>query len=130
MRNRAMETMRSIQKRKDGDEVKDVENAQPKRKSHKEEWWGHIGASAWEEWYGSEMESWRVRIAHAAPGHSEKKARWVSKATSRNDADDGPASPAATKSNATVSADVCCHATTAVTNHFETFRKILSNWVR
>ena len=46
MRNRAMETMRSIQKRKDSDEVKDVENAQPKRKSHKEEWWGHIGVSA------------------------------------------------------------------------------------
>ena len=32
MRNRAMESMRSTQKRKDGDEVEDVENAQPKRK--------------------------------------------------------------------------------------------------
>lgn len=30
MRNRAMESMRSTQKRKDGDEVEDVENAQPK----------------------------------------------------------------------------------------------------
>ena len=32
MRNRAKENMRSTQKRKDGDEVEDVENAQPKRK--------------------------------------------------------------------------------------------------
>ncbi|KAK2563382.1 hypothetical protein P5673_013078 [Acropora cervicornis] len=30
MQNRAMESMRSIQKRKEGDQVKDVENAQPK----------------------------------------------------------------------------------------------------
>ncbi|PFX17832.1 hypothetical protein AWC38_SpisGene17811 [Stylophora pistillata] len=32
MRNRAMESMHSTQKRKEGDEVEDVENAQPKRK--------------------------------------------------------------------------------------------------
>ena len=32
MRSRAKEYMRSTQKRKDGDEVEDVENAQPKRK--------------------------------------------------------------------------------------------------
>ena len=41
----------------------------------------------------------------------------------RYDANDGPASPAATESNATVSADVCFHATAAVKNHFEAFRK-------
>ena len=41
---------------------------------------------------------------------------------------DGPASQAATESNAAVSADVCCYATTAVTNHFKAFRKTkLSN---
>ena len=32
MRNRAMESMRSTQKREEGDEVEDVGNAQPKRK--------------------------------------------------------------------------------------------------
>ena len=42
MRNRAMESMRTTQKRNQGDEDKDVENA-PKPKKNKKEWWGHSG---------------------------------------------------------------------------------------
>ena len=44
MRNRAMESMRTTQKRNQGDEDKDVENA-PKPKN-KKEWWGHSGLPA------------------------------------------------------------------------------------
>ena len=127
MRNRAMESMRSTQKREEGDEVEDVGNAQPKRKVTRKSGVDTVAQSRWQNWYGSEMESWRVETARAAPRRGEKKARWVSKATSRNDINDGLASPAATESNATVSADVCCHATTTVTNHVEAFRKTLSN---
>ena len=42
MRNRAMESMHTTQKRNQGDEDKDVENA-PKPKKNKKEWWGHSG---------------------------------------------------------------------------------------
>ena len=41
MRNRAVESMRTTQKRNEGDEDKDVEIA-PKPKD-KKEWWGHSG---------------------------------------------------------------------------------------
>lgn len=70
MRNRAMESMRTTQKRNQGDEDKDVENA-PKPKKNKKEWWGDSGIPTWEEWYGSEMESWRIGIAQAAPSSVE-----------------------------------------------------------
>ena len=41
MRNRAMESMRTTEKRNQGDEDKDLENAsEPK---NKKEWWGHSG---------------------------------------------------------------------------------------
>ena len=41
MRNRAMESMRTTQKRNQGDEDKDVEN--PPKPKNKKEWWGHSG---------------------------------------------------------------------------------------
>lgn len=42
MRNRAMESMRSTQKRKQGDEDKDVDRECTQAKNHKK-WWGHSG---------------------------------------------------------------------------------------
>ena len=46
MHNRAMER---LQKRKEGDEDRDVENAQPKPKSTEEKRWGHCTLSTGEK---------------------------------------------------------------------------------
>ena len=120
MRKRAIESIRSTQKRKGGDEVEDEENAQPKPKITMKSG-GETMAYLREK--NDMAQKWKAEELELQKQRLEVEARRVPKATSRNDANDGPASQAATESNAAVSADLCCYATTAVTNHFKAFRK-------